>query len=471
MIATDTTFRIRGSRWIAGVAMALSLPTAGWAQDEFQGSGSFQQASDAFEAAYYAESAEYSRYAEDCLSCGTERIPSEDLDFESKLPIGDRLLDFALIRRMQGDLACRSGDDDCNVCAPDVRDQFRRAAANASGRMERTWRFEEWSHRYWPGRPSAAGGSVPVRPYDTLDPDTGTWEWLGVPSGHVQGFVRTNSPAYPYVGSHSNKGDDHFGSVFVIASDREEGLELTALHTTVDRHPSGVQVIGDHAIVGDAEALRVIDLSRPHDLQPDRLRLPAPTDGGPRSEFGGGIAMARLAPERYLLMSSTPGNRENETKYHRMFVVEGSLSNLPAARITPIGSAIYTNPSDWPRGYAHNENASIVTECETGDLYAIHTSGQGANDAAGGLEGNGFWRLSKLGYDVFWNPTITPVDVFEMSQDAATCHLRSAGTVTVRRDGIMEFTCHQYFEDPDPSIASPFGDWSHDYKLKRWSAL
>jgi hypothetical protein len=54
-------------------------------------------------------------------------------------------------------------------------------------------------------------------------------------------------------------------------------------------------------------------------------------------------------------------------------------------------------------------------------------------------------------------PQLDPIDVFEVKQSAKVCHMRSAASVGVAPHGKLEFLCHQYRKDPDPSAINIFG--------------
>jgi hypothetical protein len=83
---------------------------------------------------------------------------------------------------------------------------------------------------------------------------------------------------------------------------------------------------------------------------------------------------------------------------------------------------------------AYSENLSVVTECGTGRLYTIHTTGQYL------LTGDGYWRLSRVESDED-GPRLKLVSIAKQSQDSGDCHHRSSATVHVNKSGELEFLC------------------------------
>lgn len=65
---------------------------------------------------------------------------------------------------------------------------------------------------------------------------------------------------------------------------------------------------------------------------------------------------------------------------------------------------------------------SVVTECGSGTIYTIHTTGDWA------LKGDGYRRLSRLD-DAKGGPRLTHVAIARQDQDNEKCHHRSAATV------------------------------------------
>ena len=172
------------------------------------------------------------------------------------------------------------------------------------------------------------------------------------------------------------------------------------------------------------------------------------------------MGAAKLSDGSYLLVSTLPGDRythregQRKYRYHQFYNLKGDIADPETLQKRFVSEQRFAANRAVPQKYEFSENLSLVTECTSGDIYAVHTSGDG--EALDGLEGGGYWRLSKL---VRKNgmPQLDPIDVFEISQSANDCHMRSAASVGVAPNGRLEFICHQYRKDPDPSALNPLG--------------
>lgn len=359
---------------------------------------------------------------------------------------------------IKGDLSCRRGDADCNPCTADVRGQFAKMRRGESRWKDKPWRFE-WGREYAPDS---------ITPYEAFDDDSDVSNAFGVGGGHPQAFVRTNvGPAW-YAGTHSQKEAGRPGTVFVIDQSRSGRKRLVALHRTKTQHPNGLHVLGQFLLFAERpssrnpDELRVIDLRRRTSSQDITHLVPeAAGDSRAFKQFGGGLGTAKLSDGSYLLISTVPGDRKTrdsqgrrQHRFHQFYNMRGDLSDPSDLRIRFLDAQRFTPNRAVPQKYEFSENLSLVTECRTADIYAVHSSGDG--EALDGLEGKGYWRLSKL-VRVDGNPRLDPVDVFEIGQSAQRCHMRSAASVGVAPNGKLEFLCHQYRKDPDPSAVNPFG--------------
>jgi hypothetical protein len=187
------------------------------------------------------------------------------------------------------------------------------------------------------------------------------------------------------------------------------------------------------------DEIRVFDMRISGSSQSIRYRIKG-------LEAGGGLAMTKMADGTYLLVETTGGDRTVSRKDYHI------LSNK---RFT--GQSIYSQPDHWKGNYEPSENLSLITECGTGNLYTIHSTGYDPTGKEGvkvrqffttvinfarNRDGDGFWRLSK----VEWNnsvPSLRSLDAFSHSQNRKNCHLRSSGTVHVNKNARMEFYCHE----------------------------
>jgi len=323
-----------------------------------------------------------------------------------------------------GDTKCKYGDVDCNRCAPDVPNQFRLAF--------------ETGHRPWV---KFDGGSWNFSGSTKYPPDNVKPEDAFIPANatkHVQGLVRTNSSRYPYAGSHSHTDK---GSIFFIGVDKNGKNSLFSLHRSNVDHPSGVHVLGDGLYVAEDDRIRWFGISAAIDEQnkDHHTYVIKGLQGA-----GGGLGLAKLQDGTYLLVVTVPGDgfrtakpKENlEPRYTRFYRIFGNDAGHPE-KIQFIGEWTHGNISDYPKTpLAYSENLSLVTECGTGHLYTIHTTGQW------GINGDGYWRLSRVetGSD---SPRLQHISIVKQAQRAADCHHRSSATVHVNAKGELEFLCSE----------------------------
>ena len=350
----------------------------------------------------------------------------------------------------KGDLNCPDGSPDCNPCTNSVVLQFRMLKGGQANWKTKPWRFK-WGDEFPP---------YGIKPFDAFDEDSHLANAIDINHAHPQGFVRTNSSATPYAGSHSQHESHKPGTIFVIRQDHRGRKYLSTLHRTHTKHPSGVHILGKYLVFGERSKnspneLRLLDINKHSQSQDITHIMPPATGNSERLKmFGGGIGIVRLSRENYLLISSAPGDVKPGHRYNQFFHLQGKLDNPSGLRIRYLNEQRYQNPSHWRKDFRYSENLSLITECVSGDIYAIHTTGDGGHNPDA-LIGGGYWRLSKLqkGRNGFY---LKPVDVFEMSQNTSDCHMRSAASVGIAPNGKLEMLCHQYRKDPDPSPVNPF---------------
>lgn len=330
----------------------------------------------------------------------------------------------------KGDSRCRYGEADCNVCAVNVQQQFKMAAAQRIRWSRSRWNFK-WPQRYPPQNKS---------PMDIFD---GNPKFAGIPDGHIQGFVKTNSRLYPYAGSHSHK---KHGGVFVVKRGSQGNNYLASLHQTKSRHPSGVHTIGNYVAYGfNNNSIHFRDINSPN--QSRVVSLPMPN-----TNFGGGLGIVRLSRDNHLIITTGPGGQDNRPRYNRFYHLK-SINGVPSS-IRFLNQSTTNKPAQWPSGFKFSENMSLITECGTGDIYAIHTSGDEKGLSA--LTGNGYWRLSKLvsRQNILG---LTAINGFTKRQNIKSCYARAAATVHVNPQNRLEFLCHAYAKDPDGSLFNVLG--------------
>ena len=340
-----------------------------------------------------------------------------------------------LSKYIKGATRCPPGRTDCNVCAVNVKQQFQKASSNQLNWSRKNWNFA-WPQAYPPQN---------VRPLDVFDGDAKYA--LGIPNTHVQGFVRTNNRLFPYAGSHSHKRK---GGIFVVKQGANGEQFLSSLHQTSGRHPSGVQVIGKYLVYGEGTRLFFKDMnSRNQDLD---IRLSAKG-----ANFGGGLGIVKLARDNHLLITTGPGGQKRGIRYNRFYHLK-SVNGRPVS-LKFINQSTTKKPQQWPNIYQYSENMSLITECGTGDVYSIHTTGDEQGVSA--ISGKGYWRLSKLvsnGKAL----GLTAINAFSTRQDMKRCNVRASATVNVNPQKRLEFVCHGYAKDPDGSGFNVLGKSSRN---------
>ena len=327
-------------------------------------------------------------------------------------------------RFIKGSTQCDPNKTDCNVCAVNVKQQFQKAASKQINWSRKSWNFT-WPQPYPPQN---------VRPLDVFDGDPKYA--LGIPDKHVQGFVRTNSRLFPYAGSHSHKRK---GGIFVVKQGANGEQSLSSLHQTTGKHPSGVQVIGKYLVYGEGTRLFFRDINSQNQRSGVRL-----TAAG--ANFGGGLGIIKLARDNHLLITTGPGGQRPNPRFNRFYHLK-SVNGRPSS-LSFINKSSTNKPQQWPTILSYSENMSLITECGTGDVYSIHTTGDEKGVSA--ISGKGYWRLSKL----VTNGKalgLTAVNAFTTRQDIKRCNVRAAATVNVNPQNRLEFVCHGYAKDPDGS--------------------
>ena len=337
---------------------------------------------------------------------------------------------------LRGNLKCKYGDADCNRCASDVPTQF-------------TLAFEK-GHRL-----SFKGGSWNFGENRKYPPNNLTPEGAFISSDlskHIQGFVRTNSSIYPYAGSHSHKGK---GAIFFITN-KDGKNKLYSLYNSTGDHPGGVHVLGDGLFVPDGKTLNwysIDAVSRSGFNLTNSFIIPT-SDKDPRglASGGGGIGLAKLADGTYLFVVTAPGDGFRErvglgsigaaddnmrARYTRFYRITGRDAGHPDKPVEFLGEYEHGHLSKSPESpMVYSENLSLVTECGTGHLYTIHTTGQYRDKA------DGYWRLSRVESDAD-SPRLKHISIMKQSQDSADCHHRSSATVHVNKSGELEFLCSE----------------------------
>ena len=336
---------------------------------------------------------------------------------------------------LRADTTCTFGDADCNRCAMNVPDQFR-LAFEGGHRPWIGWQAHSWTFRGNAGYPPDG-----MKPEDAFLP-FGEGAQVGIVTKHVQGFVRTNSSRFPYAGSHSHRDR---GSIFFVERDGGKHF-LHSLHRASNDHPSGVSVLGDGLFVAEGNELRRFRVSGAGDKQ-HRYDIPRDDSQGAGLQNGGaGLGLARLEDGTTLLIVSAPGGgfrdgvlkaAKEENRRPRFTRLYRFVPNAfdDRAEIIFLGEWRHDGVSSKPKKpLAYSENLSVVTECGTGRIYTIHTTGDYA------LKGSGYWRLSRVELHA-GTARLVHLQTARQDQHNEKCHHRSAATVHVNRNGELEFLC------------------------------
>jgi hypothetical protein len=341
---------------------------------------------------------------------------------------------------LKGDTTCLPGAADCNVCAPNVQAQFEatRWHGNIGG-----WSFD----------PVPALAVSPRRAYRA-----------GL-HGHVQGFVRLNTSDEAYAMVHSRADSKGFASLsFIgIASSRRQLLSLFPLPAP-EGHTTGAFVLGDQVgVLVEPRVIAFVDVASSFAGTPAirRVELSGPKDApfmvSPQAhgltDWSGGIAMAKRDVGDYVLLANEGGSDASSGRSHIFYLPSvRSLPDRSQVLAQEVGKAAYPVRSPQCAEHHHSENVSLVTECGTGDLYAVHV-GSNDRDRHPKLETgtfHTFWRLSRLIVQD-QQVTLEPRGVYLRMASFDHCHGRSGGSAFVdpvtRR---MHLLCHER-EKIDPS--------------------
>ncbi len=299
-----------------------------------------------------------------------------------------------------------------NNCVNNVQQQFKQAKTNGLTWTQYPWSFN-WDKPYEPNG---------TKPSEFMD------NYL---YKHVQGFVKTNSSKYPFVGTHS---DDNEGGVFVIQRKNSGSLVLSSLHLAGTWHPSGIQVIGKYVVYGASGDLVFKDMESNNQSVDIRLSL------GSEFKYGGGLGIVKQSDGSYLAIMTGPGG--NKAKEHYNYFFEFSMYDSVPSELNYINTSRVAMPSDWPSDYKYSENLSVLKECGTEDIYTIHVTGE-LGIGNGPFGDASYWKLSKL------NKTndrysLKSIDYLESKQNLGSCNPRATGTVSVNSKHDLEFICHQH---------------------------
>jgi hypothetical protein len=314
----------------------------------------------------------------------------------------------------RGDITCKYGDADCNMCAKEVEKQYYGAFDGAG--MD--WRTLKWHFSYGATYPPAN------------DKPTAGGIASNVIYNHIQGFVRTNNDTIPYAATHNNNQGAR-GGFFFTKTGRTRNY-LYSMHLSNSYHPYSVAEIGQFVVSAEGSDLRFFDLRSIASPQNVRKSVPG-------LKVGGGLALARLADGAHLLVASSPGAHESGQRYTDFYRMDGPLTG--PTTVTLLSRVAYSQPLSWSETFQYSENLSLITECDTGRLYTIHTSGE--EDVTDLTDPQGYWRLSRVDWDANGKPMLTTLAARKQDSNFENCHHRSTATVHVASNNKLGFYCHE----------------------------
>lgn len=138
------------------------------------------------------------------------------------------------------------------------------------------------------------------------------------------------------------------------------------------------------------------------------------------------------------------GRRGPRLQLESLYRFQGAPGVAPVLA-REIGESEYT-PSGFVCGRHHrSENVSLITECGTGQLYAVHVGSSDSLRAEGFEPGDfqTFWRLSRV-VVVQGHARLQPVGTYLRKAHYGYCHGRSAGSAFVDPETrAIELLCHE----------------------------
>jgi hypothetical protein len=330
---------------------------------------------------------------------------------------------------MKGDTTCAYGDFDCNPCLADVQAQFK--TFKDTGRESYEYWFKNDRH-YAPF--DTLGSSVSTNFYDVLHE-----------GGHIQSFVRLpvvdDVRSNVFAATHSEKSGP--GYLYFMQIDPwydTPGDVLDVYPLPLSSHPGGMQAIGSYLVVpheGDAGAFyEVYETSTLSQIKRTAMKqLPS---GGAAN-----VSVARLQNGGYVFLSS-------KSSLRNMYKISYASDIETLAGFREINETEATHgPQDLIDQLTHPdpeyraENLSMITECGTGNLYAIGAAAAhaGPKDGGGAYFRDNLWVLYQLESEGS-SVSVTPVDWVTKDRDI-DCNGRASGTAFVDSDSTLHVYCHE----------------------------
>jgi hypothetical protein len=259
---------------------------------------------------------------------------------------------------------------------------------------------------------------------------------------------------------------EHFASLSLIEQ-RAGGLGLSDLRgiNAAAAHTSGLFTMGRYVGMFSADGvLTLLDVSGGLGADPVDYTLPIaqPRSHGISSRSGG-LAMIRLAEGGYLLLANEGGDGPSSGHSHfyrlqlDLHAVGSSAPSAPPA-VQDLGDWQYPHAHGGPGDYHHSENLSLLTECQTGDIYAVYVGSSRSVIKALGPLGRTFWRIARVVVSAR-GVMLEPLGVYTRLSSIERCFGRAAGSAFVQDDHRIDLLCHErsHFRGHPPT----FHFWTH----------
>lgn len=338
-----------------------------------------------------------------------------------------------------GDL-CAYGSQDCNTCANDVLGTWNHLAQQGLGSMtlKRV--------------PAATGSRAPYG--DNLEAMDGV-------RSHFQGLTRFHVPlagkslpghwfAHSMDGSPNLRGEGPRPDGLALSYRPLDGSQPGSVDfyyamNSPGSHIGGIQSLGVYMFAaiddeGSTTSIAMFDFS-----DPTLVRPYGPNTGGynaPRRvkylPIGGittrasSVGVARLFNGKYATVIQRRATEDAQSDWDLLEVTSptsDSYSNRvvrhSAANLSPHGA----------------DNLALITECNTGRIYAVGATGPNNILPANGAN---IWTLLEIRVDTAGNPKLVYLDERSAPRyNADQCQVRGAATVYVDEDHRMVMACHE----------------------------
>lgn len=337
----------------------------------------------------------------------------------------------AHLQPVHGDTTCELPARACNRCVSDVRSAFARLARTPSATL-----------RY-----RAHGG-------ERLPPFQQRLAGFGSQRAHVQGVTRSGDWL---VLTRSNPGVVGGAGLFLVSAEERETRYYYPIEG-VD-HPGGTCALGRYVFVavdcdderrcGQATFIDVFDLARPEagHARVQRFRIGEQGEPG-RTRTITSVSVTRLSSGRMLMFV------QGKDSLHEGWFYESDTDS-------PRADTRWSYRGHWSRPLGKQDeyqNTSLLTECETGEVYMLGT-GNGeldvmsviVGDALGRAPGKDTMSLLKLGRTARGEPSMERLASRSFDPGGGGfCTFRAAANIHVTREHDLELYCSTRKAPADP---------------------